>query len=47
MTNSLIPSLQEVRRLLKEASVLLLSGFALGGAPMAFLPGGLRHLLAV
>ena len=47
MTNSLIPSLQEARHLLKEASIFLLFGFALAGAPMAFVPRGLRRPLAV
>ena len=46
MTNSLIPSLQETRHLLK-ASIFLLFGFALAGAPMAFVPRGLRRPLAV
>jgi hypothetical protein len=47
MTESLIPSLQETRHLLKEASTFLLFGFALAGAPMAFVSGGLRRPLAV
>ena len=47
MTNSLIPSLQEARHLLKVASIFLLFGFALAGAPMAFVPRGLRRPLAV
>ena len=38
MTNSLIPSLQETRHLLKEASIFLLFGFALAGAPMVLCP---------
>jgi hypothetical protein len=47
MTNSLIPSLQEARHLLKEASIFMLLGFALAGAPMAFVPCGLRRPLAL
>ena len=47
MINSPIPSMQETRHLLKEASIFLLFGFALAGAPMTFVPRGLRRRLAV
>jgi hypothetical protein len=47
MINSSIPSFQETRHLLKEASVLLQVGSFRAGGPLVFVRSGFGHPLAV